>query len=63
MIKILYYSFCTKVQRTLLSLIIGMLGKYCVWMKVGEENLRKWNEGKIIEISLYVCEVFLESFS
>ena len=40
-----------KKRTTLLSLIIGVLGKKC---EVGETDLRKSNQGKIIEIPSYL---------
>ena len=43
------YTMMKKLS-TLLSLIIGMLGKRCGG-KGGEKGLNKWNQGKIIEIS------------
>ena len=46
---------------TLLSLITGDLGKRC--KGGGEGRLNKWNERKIIEISRYVGNVALRTFS
>ena len=48
-IKKLYWYFSTKYQYW--YLIIGKLGRRCEGAGVGEGDLSKWNQGKIIEIS------------
>ena len=44
---------------TVLSLIIGVLGKRCWRGGEGQMGQNKWNQGKIIEISLYWLMLFL----